>query len=191
MRVCVSCAFFSKHSYWQSYVFAIHRRFWNHIPTLPLTQAKRFAVAWSKHSMFGFKSLQKSWRLSPKWLACYIVLVCCMYCIIIPNRMSGANDSWMWQDWWYRRWFAATARDAWCIFPPLLILRTQTNLNLTCAVLVAHKIYGIPQTINSGNYVYFLAYQELIKLRSLISSSSSNQPHSVCYEIYSLSLLHT
>jgi geranylgeranyl diphosphate synthase type 3 len=30
---------------------------------------------------------------------------------------------------------------------------------------VAHKIYGIPQTINTANYVYFLAYQELFKLR--------------------------
>ena len=31
---------------------------------------------------------------------------------------------------------------------------------------VAHKIYGIPQTINSANYVYFKAYQELFALRS-------------------------
>ncbi|KAJ7905040.1 isoprenoid synthase domain-containing protein [Mycena leptocephala] len=29
---------------------------------------------------------------------------------------------------------------------------------------VAHKIYGVPQTINSANYVYFLAYQELLTL---------------------------
>lgn len=29
---------------------------------------------------------------------------------------------------------------------------------------VAHKIYGVPQTINSANYVYFLAYQELFSL---------------------------
>ena len=31
---------------------------------------------------------------------------------------------------------------------------------------VAHKIYGIPQTINSANYIYFLAYRELFALRS-------------------------
>ncbi|KZT27089.1 terpenoid synthase [Neolentinus lepideus HHB14362 ss-1] len=31
---------------------------------------------------------------------------------------------------------------------------------------VAHKIYGIPQTINTANYVYFLAYQELFSLRT-------------------------
>lgn len=30
----------------------------------------------------------------------------------------------------------------------------------------SHKIYGVPQTINSANYVYFLAYQELFSLRS-------------------------
>lgn len=30
---------------------------------------------------------------------------------------------------------------------------------------VAHKIYGVPQTINSANYVYFLAYKELFALR--------------------------
>jgi hypothetical protein len=30
---------------------------------------------------------------------------------------------------------------------------------------VAHKIYGIPQTINTANYVYFLAYKELFALR--------------------------
>lgn len=30
---------------------------------------------------------------------------------------------------------------------------------------VAHKIYGVPQTINTANYVYFLAYKELSKLR--------------------------
>jgi hypothetical protein len=29
---------------------------------------------------------------------------------------------------------------------------------------VAHKIYGIPQTINTANYVYFLAFQELFPL---------------------------
>jgi geranylgeranyl diphosphate synthase type 3 len=32
-------------------------------------------------------------------------------------------------------------------------------------VIVAHKIYGIPQTINTANYVYFLAFQELFALR--------------------------
>jgi len=30
--------------------------------------------------------------------------------------------------------------------------------------LVAHKIYGIPATINCANYVYFLALTELTKI---------------------------
>ncbi len=30
---------------------------------------------------------------------------------------------------------------------------------------VAHKIYGVPQTSNTANYVYFLAYKELFALR--------------------------
>jgi hypothetical protein len=29
---------------------------------------------------------------------------------------------------------------------------------------VTHAIYGVPQTINTANYVYFLAFQELFKL---------------------------
>lgn len=31
---------------------------------------------------------------------------------------------------------------------------------------VTHKIYGVPQTINAANYVYFLAYKELFALRT-------------------------
>lgn len=37
----------------------------------------------------------------------------------------------------------------------------------------SHKIYGIPQTINSANYVYFLAYQELFALRNHVQAQSS------------------
>ena len=39
--------------------------------------------------------------------------------------------------------------------------------------IVAHKIYGVPQTINSANYVYFLAYQELFALRSGVGVDAS------------------
>ncbi|KAG6897510.1 hypothetical protein C0992_000940 [Termitomyces sp. T32_za158] len=31
---------------------------------------------------------------------------------------------------------------------------------------VAHKMFGIPQTINTANYVFFLAYKELFALRT-------------------------
>ncbi|KAF9237874.1 farnesyltranstransferase [Melanogaster broomeanus] len=32
---------------------------------------------------------------------------------------------------------------------------------------VAHRIYGVPQTINTANYVYFLAFQEVSKINCL------------------------
>lgn len=37
---------------------------------------------------------------------------------------------------------------------------------------VAHLIYGVPQTINTANYVYFLAYQELLKLRPTATAAA-------------------
>lgn len=43
------------------------------------------------------------------------------------------------------------------------------NQTLTCTTFlgsVAHKIYGVPQTINSANYVYFLAFEEILALKA-------------------------
>ena len=40
----------------------------------------------------------------------------------------------------------------------------EDNSELRRGIPVAHTIYGIPQTINTANYVYFLAMQELLKL---------------------------
>jgi hypothetical protein len=34
------------------------------------------------------------------------------------------------------------------------------------SVIAAHTIYGVPQTINAANYVYFLVYQDLFSLQS-------------------------
>ncbi|KAI0644914.1 terpenoid synthase [Trametes meyenii] len=48
----------------------------------------------------------------------------------------------------------------------LLVDDIEDDAQLRRGVPVAHKIYGVPQTINSANYVYFLAYQELFLLRS-------------------------
>ena len=39
-------------------------------------------------------------------------------------------------------------------------------------ILAAHKIYGIPQTINTANHVYFLACQELLILRNSPATSA-------------------
>ena len=46
----------------------------------------------------------------------------------------------------------------------LLIDDIQDNSQLRRGKPVAHRIYGIAQTINAGNYVYFQALQELYKL---------------------------
>nr|UGY86993.1 geranylgeranyl pyrophosphate synthase [Rhodotorula paludigena] len=46
----------------------------------------------------------------------------------------------------------------------LLMDDVEDDSHLRRGMPVAHKIYGIPQTINSANYVYFLAYQELQRI---------------------------
>jgi len=46
----------------------------------------------------------------------------------------------------------------------LLVDDIQDDAQLRRGAPVAHKIYGVPQTINSANYVYFLAMNELFQL---------------------------
>jgi geranylgeranyl diphosphate synthase type 3 len=48
----------------------------------------------------------------------------------------------------------------------LLIDDIQDNSNLRRGMPTAHRIFGVPQTINSGNYVYFLALQHLQQLKN-------------------------
>ncbi|KAF5374682.1 hypothetical protein D9615_008943 [Tricholomella constricta] len=47
----------------------------------------------------------------------------------------------------------------------LLVDDIEDDSQLRRGQPVAHKIYGVPQTINTANYVFFLAYQELFTLR--------------------------
>jgi len=47
----------------------------------------------------------------------------------------------------------------------LMMDDVEDDSQLRRGIPVAHKIYGVPQTINSANYVYFLAYKELFSLR--------------------------
>lgn len=47
----------------------------------------------------------------------------------------------------------------------LMIDDIEDDAQLRRGQPVTHKIYGVPQTINTANYVYFLAYRELAKLR--------------------------
>ncbi|KAH9175039.1 isoprenoid synthase domain-containing protein [Lactarius sanguifluus] len=42
----------------------------------------------------------------------------------------------------------------------------EDNSQLRRGQPVAHKIYGVPQTINTANYVYFLAFQEILALKA-------------------------
>ncbi|KAK9456900.1 isoprenoid synthase domain-containing protein [Dipodascopsis uninucleata] len=46
----------------------------------------------------------------------------------------------------------------------LLVDDVEDSAELRRGLPVAHSIYGVAQTINSSNYVYFLALQELLKL---------------------------
>jgi geranylgeranyl diphosphate synthase type 3 len=42
----------------------------------------------------------------------------------------------------------------------------EDNSELRRGIPVSHLVYGVPQTINTANYVYFLAVQELLALDS-------------------------
>ncbi|KAG2151399.1 farnesyltranstransferase [Suillus clintonianus] len=50
----------------------------------------------------------------------------------------------------------------------LLVDDVEDDSQLRRGIPVAHKIYGVPQTINTANYVYFLAYHELSALRPTV-----------------------
>lgn len=75
------------------------------------------------------------------------------------------------------------AFDAWLEVPPeslevitkvvsmlhtasLLVDDVEDNSQLRRGYPVAHSIFGVPQTINSSNYIYFCALNELQKLKS-------------------------
>ncbi|KAJ7621158.1 isoprenoid synthase domain-containing protein [Roridomyces roridus] len=57
----------------------------------------------------------------------------------------------------------------------LMVDDIQDDSLLRRGAPVAHKIYGVPQTINTANYVYFLAFQELLALASDASSPSQEE----------------
>ena len=63
----------------------------------------------------------------------------------------------------------------------LLIDDIEDSSVLRRGIPVAHSIFGIAQTLNSGNYVYFLALQEVQKLR---------QPHATNVFLEELLCLH-
>ncbi|PPQ88273.1 hypothetical protein CVT25_005436 [Psilocybe cyanescens] len=58
----------------------------------------------------------------------------------------------------------------------LMVDDIEDDSQLRRGTPVTHKIYGVPQTINTANYVYFLAYQELFALRGTETSAPPRQP---------------
>ncbi|KAI5453974.1 hypothetical protein NCC49_004969 [Naganishia albida] len=55
----------------------------------------------------------------------------------------------------------------------LLMDDVEDDSQLRRGIPVTHKIYGVPQTINTANYVYFQAFQELFKFRNRNPASSA------------------
>jgi hypothetical protein len=51
----------------------------------------------------------------------------------------------------------------------------EDNSELRRGIPVAHTIYGVPQTINTANYVYFQAVQELLQLQRASPSTSTSK----------------
>lgn len=50
----------------------------------------------------------------------------------------------------------------------------EDNSELRRGLPVAHTVYGVPQTINTANYVYFLAVQELLKLETMVEEEDGD-----------------
>ena len=61
----------------------------------------------------------------------------------------------------------------------LMIDDIEDDAHLRMGQPVAHKMYGVPQTINAANYVYFLAYKELSKLRRHTEADQARELDSV------------
>ncbi|KAH7099039.1 terpenoid synthase [Auriculariales sp. MPI-PUGE-AT-0066] len=53
----------------------------------------------------------------------------------------------------------------------------EDDSQLRRGVPVAHKIYGVPQAINSANYVYFLAYKEIFDMRDRLQAEKPDNKH--------------
>lgn len=58
----------------------------------------------------------------------------------------------------------------------LLMDDVEDNSDLRRGIPVAHKIYGIPQTINTANYVYFLVFSEIFRMNEDSSSHGAASP---------------
>jgi len=81
----------------------------------------------------------------------------------IRGRLIKAFNNWLHVD--DEKLAVITKVTAMLHSASLLIDDIEDGSQLRRGIPVAHKIFGIPQTINCANYVYFLAYKELFNLR--------------------------
>ncbi|KAJ9474638.1 Geranylgeranyl pyrophosphate synthase [Pseudozyma hubeiensis] len=58
----------------------------------------------------------------------------------------------------------------------LLMDDVEDNSDLRRGIPVAHKIYGVPQTINTANYVYFLVFSEIFRMNEDSISTRAESP---------------
>jgi geranylgeranyl diphosphate synthase, type III len=56
-------------------------------------------------------------------------------------------------------------------------------LNAEKSNFAISKIFGVPLTINSANYIYFLAYHELFSLRASTTDASGSSSTIASHEI--------
>ncbi|EIM91052.1 terpenoid synthase [Stereum hirsutum FP-91666 SS1] len=83
----------------------------------------------------------------------------------------------------------------------LMIDDIEDNSDLRRGRPAAHIIYGIPKTINAANHVYFLAYQELLRLFELSSTANMERMNGTSHQstalpdsqqrLYSVAHLHS
>lgn len=72
----------------------------------------------------------------------------------------------------------------------LLIDDVEDSSALRRGFPVAHSIFGTAQTINSSNYIYFLALQKVMTLNGLNTSKSKNKNQNNLVNIFTEELLN-
>lgn len=118
---------------------------WMHVPEEDLTVVKKLVGMLHTASLLCVVS-----RLLP-FLA-------------LPDTTVGKADGGMYSTAWMMLKTTLTSVEG-CLVRSRLGVESRALSSSQPRRTVAHKIYGIPQTINSANYVYFLAYQELQRIR--------------------------
>ncbi|KAJ5727078.1 terpenoid synthase [Penicillium malachiteum] len=133
----------------------------------------------------------KAWRSSTMWSLCYIQLLyssAVSYLLREPVRVLHTYEwspfiflecsmtlaTTRFEIWFFQLFKSTCARRIdgspfanIFLFSPHRVDDIQDNTLLRHGIPTAHHIFGTAQTINSANYVYFLALQEIQKLNNL------------------------